>query len=60
MLEPLHSVQTYVTPQLYATMRRVCAIENISVYALVKRAVMVWLVTWVREHPERVDDVLCG
>lgn len=58
MLEPLHSVQTYVTPQLYATLRRVCAIDGISVYALTKRALVAYLVRWVQQHPDMADDVL--
>jgi len=58
MLEPLRPVSTFVTPQLYATMRRVCAIEECSVYALAKRALVAYLVDWVRRNPDLADDVL--
>lgn len=58
MLEPLRSVSTFVTPEMHTTIRRVCAIDGISVYALAKRALVAYLVDWVRRNPDLADDVL--
>ena len=44
--------------ELYTTMRRVCAIDGVSVYALTKRALVAYLVRWVQQHPDMADDVL--
>ena len=58
MLEPLQHLNTCVTPYEYAVLRRVCDRERVSVYALLKRALLAYLVAWAEQHPDMVDDVL--
>lgn len=58
MLEPLHHVQTCVTPGVFAMLCRVCEADDISMYALVKRALLAYLVAWVDQRPGMADYVL--
>lgn len=58
MLEPLRHLQTCVTPYEYSVLRRVAALERCSLYALVKRALLAYLVAWAEQHPDMVGDVL--
>jgi len=58
MLEPLRHVQTCVTPYEHAVLRRVAALERCSLYALVKRVLLAYLVAWAEQHPNLVNDVL--
>ena len=42
-LEHLCSVGTKLIPEQYRMVRRACEIEGVSMYALVKRLLMAWL-----------------
>ena len=57
-LENLWSVGTKLLPGQYRMLRRACEIEGVSMYALVKRLVLDWLMTWAADHPDRADEVM--
>lgn len=58
MLEPLHVISTHITPHEFDVLRRVCAADGVSVYAILKRALLAYIVDWVRQHPDMADAVL--
>ena len=57
-LEHLCSVGTKLIPEQYRMVRRACEIEGVSMYALVKRLVMAWLMQWAAEHPDKAGEVM--
>lgn len=56
-LENLWSVGTKLTPGQYRMVQRACNIDGVSMYALVKRLLIEWLMEWATEHPDRADEV---
>lgn len=56
-LENLRSIGTKLTPGQYAMVRRACDFERISMYRLLRRLLLDWLMQWAAENPDRVDDV---
>lgn len=55
--ENLYSVGTKLLPGQYRMVRRACEIEGVSMYALVKRLLVAWMMQWAAEHPDRADEV---